>query len=122
MEKWQWHHNMLTGHDCQIFFDVSMFLLSSLVTGPRFMAISLLVLESWQLSFIKDWPEIWILDFWPISGDWGELGIPNLAEMSLVKGYWMLENASYSFYHFFVIKGNPIGVGVKLPPTQVSVA
>ena len=28
----------------------------------------------------------------PISGDWGELGIPNFVRMSLVKCYWMLQN------------------------------
>ena len=31
--------------------------------------------------------EIPLPDFCPISGDWGELGIPNLAEMSLIKFY-----------------------------------
>ena len=40
------------------FFDVALFLLSRLVTGPSFMSISALTLELWQFSFIKDWPEI----------------------------------------------------------------
>ena len=31
-------------------------------------------------------------EFCPISGDWGELEIPNLARMSLIKCYWMMEN------------------------------
>ena len=40
----------------------------------------------WQFHFKKDWPEIQKLKisssaFWPISGDWGELEIPNLARM-----------------------------------------
>ena len=79
------------------FFDVVLFLLSSLVTGPSFMSISSLVLELWQFSFIRDWPEIRKSEippseFCPISGDWGELGIPNLARMSLIKCYWMMEN------------------------------
>ena len=47
------------------FFDIFLFLLSSLVTGPSFMSISSLVLELWQFSFIRDWPEIrksvWVL-------------------------------------------------------------
>ena len=47
-----WHHLIVT------FFDVALFLLSRLVTGPRFMTISALTLELWQFSFIKDWPEI----------------------------------------------------------------
>ena len=32
-------------------------------------------------------------EFCLISGDWGELGIPNLARMSLMKCFWMLKNA-----------------------------
>ena len=31
--------------------------------------------------------------FCSISGDWGELGIPDLGKMSLRKCYWMLQNA-----------------------------
>ena len=80
------------------FFDVVLFLLSSLVTGPSFMSISSLVLELWQFSFIRDWPEIRkseipLSEFCPISEDWGKLWIPNLARMSLIKCYWMLQNA-----------------------------
>ena len=42
-------------HDVNInFFDVVLFLLSSLVTGPNFMSTSSLVLELWQFSFIRD--------------------------------------------------------------------
>ena len=40
------------------FFNGVMFPLSSLVTGPSFMSMSLLVLELWQFSFLRDWPEI----------------------------------------------------------------
>ena len=40
------------------FFDVVLFPLSILITGPSFMSISSLVLELWQFSFIEDWPEI----------------------------------------------------------------
>ena len=36
------------------FFDIAMFLLLSLVIGPSFISLSLLVLELWQISFIKD--------------------------------------------------------------------
>ena len=75
-----------------------MFLLSSLVTGLRFMSILLLVLELWQLSFTRDWSkirksEIPPAEVCPISGDWGKLGILNLARMFLIKSYWMLQNA-----------------------------
>ena len=32
-------------------------------------------------------------EFCPISADWGELGIPNLGRMSLIKCCWMLQNS-----------------------------
>ena len=41
-----------------ISFDIPVFLLSGLVTGPSFMSISSQVLEIWQFTFIRDWPEI----------------------------------------------------------------
>ena len=117
------------------FLDVVLFLLSSLVTARSFMSISSLVLESWQFSFIRDWPEIRKLEippsgFCPIPGDYGELWITNLAKMSLIECYWMLQKCQgYSFYHFWVIKGKPTkgggGGGVKitppLSPTQIRV-
>ena len=80
------------------FFDVAVFFLSSLVTGPSFMSIWLLVLELWQFSFIRNWPEIRKSEipqseFWLISGDCGQLGIPNFSQMSLMKFYCMPQNA-----------------------------
>ena len=82
----------------KIFFEIVLFFLSSLVTGPSFMSISSLVLELWQFSFIRDWPkirksEIPSFQFSPIFGDRGKLGIPNLAWIPLIKYYWMLQNA-----------------------------
>ena len=73
-----------------IFFEVVLFVLAIIVTGPSFISISLLVLELWQFSFIRDWPEIRKSETAPyefclISGDWRELGIPNLARMSPIK-------------------------------------
>ena len=90
-KKWQWHQNFLTWRQCH-FFDVVLFLLSSLVTGPSFMSISSLVLELWQFSFIRDWPEIRKTEippseFCPISEDWGELWMQNLAWMSLIHSF-----------------------------------
>ena len=88
----------ICSHDVIIkFFDVILYLLSSLVTGPSFMSRSSLVLESWQFSSIGDWPEIRKSkippsEFCPISGDWSKLGIPNLARMALRKCYWILQN------------------------------
>ena len=80
------------------FFDVVLFFLSSLITGPSIMSIASLVLELWQLSFTRDWPEnrkseIPPSEFCPISGDWGKLGVPNLAWMLSMKWLWMLQNA-----------------------------
>ena len=106
LEKWQWRHNLPTCHHRQ----------SSLVTGPSVMSISSLVLELWQFSFIRHWPEIQKSDitlsgFCPISGDRRELGIPNLPQM--------LPNVAkcqgYSFNCFWLIKGKPTE-GEKLHP------
>ena len=85
------------------FFDTAVFFFSSLVTGPSFTSISLLVLELWQFSSVKGWPEIWKSEippseFCPISGAWGKSGIPDLSRMSLMKCYWMLQNASFTAF------------------------
>ena len=71
-----------------IFFDVVLFLLLSLVAGPSFMSISLLLVELWQFSFIRDGPEIWNSEIHssqicPISGDSGKWGIPYMPRMFL---------------------------------------
>ena len=79
------------------FWRCSVFLVK-LVSGTSFMSVLLLALKLQQFSFIQDWREIRKSEILPfefslISGDWGELGIPNLAHMSLIKRYWMLENS-----------------------------
>ena len=104
-----------------IFFDIALFLLSSLVTGPSFMSISSLVLELWQFSFIKDWPEIWKSEippseFYPLSGDRGELWIANLAQMSLIECYWMLQNSRVTAFTVFeLLRENQLGGGYSYP-------
>ena len=104
------------------FFDVVLFLLSSLVTGPSFMSISSLVLKSWQFSFIRDWPEIWKSEILPselcqISGDWGELWIPNLAGMSLTEYYLKLQNSRVTvFTAFELLRENQMGGTGKVAP------
>ena len=110
------------------FFDVVLFLLSSLVTGPSFMSISSLVLELWQFSFIRDWPEIRKSEippseFCPISGDWGELWIPDLARMSLIECYWMLQNSRVTVFTVFeLLRENKLGGGkITSPPTHIRV-
>ena len=103
------------------FFEVVLSLLSSLVTGPRFMSISSLVLELWQFSFVRDWPEIRKLEIPPV---WVLLNLWRLGRAmdtkigTNVSNRMLLHVAkfqSYSFYRFWVIKGKPTG-GVKLPP------
>ena len=89
-----------------IFFDVVLFLLSILVTGPSFMSMSSPFLELWQFSFIRDWPEIRkseipTSEFFPISGDWGNLWIPHLVRMSLTECYWMLLKSRVTAFTVF---------------------
>ena len=101
-----------------IFFDFVLFFLSSLVTGPNFMSISSLVLELWQFSFVRDWPEIRRLEipppeFFPISGDWGgRRGVRDTKFGKNVSNKMLLNVAKcqgYSFYRFWVIKRKPTG-------------
>ena len=110
------------------FFDVVLFVLSSLVTDPSFISISSLVLELWQITFMRDWPEILkseipLYEFCSTSGNWGELGIPNLAWMSLIKSYYMLHNTRVTAFTVSeLIRENQ--QGIKLPshsplPTQI---
>ena len=107
------------------FFDSVLFLLSSLVTGPGFMSNSWLVLELWQLSFIKDWPEIRKSEippseFRPISRDWVKLVTPNLARMFLIKCYWMLQNVRITAIIVYeLLRENQQGDKIT-PPTQIT--
>ena len=125
-EKWQWRQDFPTWHQRHSFFDVVLFLLSSLVIGRSFMSISSLVLELWQFSFIRDWPEIRkseipTSEFFPVSGDWGELWIPNLTQLSLIECYWMLQNSRVTgFTVFELLRENQLGSKITpspLPPT-----
>ena len=108
-----------------IFFDVVLFLLSCLVTGPSFMLISSLVLELWQFSFIRNWPEIRKSEippseFCPISGDWGKLWILNLARISLKDCYWMLQNSRVTAYtDFELLRENQLGRLVTHEATHI---
>ena len=116
-------------HDANVnFFDVILFLLSGLATGQSVMSISPLVLELWQFSFIRHWPEIRKSEIPPsefclISEDWGKLWIPNLVKMSLVECYWMLQNSrATAFTVFELLRENQRGGGGGLiypnPPTN----
>ena len=112
---------MPTWSHCQILLTL-LFFLSGLVTGTSFTSISSLVLKLWQFCFMRDWPEILkseirSLGFYPISADWFELGIPNLAWMSLIKCYWILQNTRASAFTIFaLLKENQHRVKVLPPP------
>ena len=109
------------------FFDVVLFLLSTLVTGPSFMSVSSLVLELWQFCFIRDL-EIGNTPVWVFPNMW-RLGQVRDTKFGMNISNKILLNAAkcqcYTFYRFWVIKGKPTGVGVKLlpsaPPTQIRV-
>ena len=105
-----------------LFLPFALFLLSSLVTVPSFMSISSLVLELWQFFFIRDWPEIrksetLPSEFCPKSEDWGKLWIPNLAQMSLIECYWMLQNFRVTTFTVFeLLKENQLKGRSKITP------
>ena len=89
-----------------VFSCFRVFFLFGLVTGPTLIPISLLVLELWQFSFLRDWPEIRISEirsseFYPISGDCGELGKLNLACMNAELHYWILKSVRVTAYTVF---------------------
>ena len=93
-----------------IFFDVVLFRLSSLVTGPSFMAISSLVLELWQF-FYKELtrnPKIRNTPVWRLPNIWG-FGRVRDTKFGINVSYKILRNVAkcqdYSFYRFWVIKG-----------------
>ena len=118
LKKWQLRHNFPTWRHRQ-FFNVVLFFLSSLVTGPCFMKLGVMT-----ISFYKGLPRNLGIgntpsEFFSISGDWDELGITNLARTSNK----MLLNAAkcqgYSFYRFWVIKRKPTGGNITAhPPTH----
>ena len=79
--------------------------------------------------FIRDWPEIWKSEippseFRPISGDWGKLGLPNVARISRINCNKILLNVAKcqgnSFYRFWVIKGKPTGMGEREVESKIT--
>ena len=58
-------------------------------------------------------------EFCPISGDWGELGLPNLARTPLIKCYLMLQNARVTALIACLLKDNQ--QGGKITPTQIGI-
>ena len=71
--NWKKHSKVpICWHDLIIsFFDISMFLLSSLVTNPSFMSVLWLVLELWKVIFVYKGftrnPEIGNISLWVLN-------------------------------------------------------
>ena len=93
------------------FFDVALFLLSSLVTGSSFMSISSLVLELWQFSFIRDWPEIRKSEIPP--SEFRDTKFDTKISNKILRNATKCQG--YSFFHFWVVRRKLTG-GIKLPP------
>ena len=97
-----------------IFFDVVLFLLSSLITCASFMSVPSPVQELWQFLLIRDWPEIWIRKYpiWVLPNIW-RMGRVKSTKFGMNVFNKILLNAAKcqgcSFYGFWVIKGNPTG-------------
>ena len=117
-EKSQWRHNVPTWRH-RHFYDVGLFLLSSLVIGSSFMSISSLVLELWQFIFIRVWPEIGNTPVWVLPNIWRLEQVKDVRLGTNVSNEILLKLAkcmSYSFYHFWVIKVKPTGGRAKITP------
>ena len=80
----------------------------SIITGSG-------IMKFLKFFFIRDWPEIrkskiLTSEFCPISGDWDQLWIPNLARMSLIECYWMLQNSRVTVFSVFeLLRENQLG-------------
>ena len=99
-----------------------MFFMLFCLSCPNFMSISSLVLELWQFTFVRDWPEICKSEippseFFLISGDWSKLATPNLARSSSIKCYWILKNSKVTTFTVSeLLRENQHEGEVKLPP------
>ena len=77
----------------------------------------------WQFSFIKDWPEIWkseipSSEFYPISGDWGKVALAHLAQMFLIKSYWIVQNSKVTVFTVSeLLRENQLGGKITLSPS-----
>ena len=80
------------------------------------------VLELWQFSFIRDWPEIGNTTVWVLPNIW-PMGRVRDTKFGTNVSNKMLLNAAkcqgYRFYHFWVIKGKPTGVKIIPPPPHL---
>ena len=95
-EKSQWPHNLLIWHYYLFFWHCFIPLVKfsywsrfhvNIITGARVMTI--FFYKKLTRNLATGNTPVWDLE----AGDWGELEIPNLAQMSLIKCYWILLNA-----------------------------
>ena len=113
-----------------IFFGIILFFLSSLVTEPSFMSISIVTGSGvMTISFYKGLTrdlEIGNTPAWVLPNIWG-LGQVRNTKFGMSVSNKMLLNAAkcqgYSFYRFWVIKEKPTGRGEGITPhnTQIRV-
>ena len=120
-KKWQWRHNFPTWNHRQFEFflccRVSLVKFSywskihvNIITGSRVMTIFL-------YKGLTRNPETGNIPFWDT------LGIPNLAWMSLMKCYWILQNARVAALTVFELlrENQQWWVILSPPPTQIRV-
>ena len=91
-----------------ILFDVVLFFFSILVTGASFKSISALVLELWQFSFMRNWPEI---------RKYPRLSFAQYLETRAILEYqnWICKIQGLKFLLFLSYQGK-MNRAVKLPP------
>ena len=103
-EQWWLCHNLLAWRQSQFFllFRVSLVKFSywskfhvKMITGSE--VITIFVYKGLTRNRKLEIPPS---EFCSISGDWGKLGIPNLTRSSLIKSYWILQNARVQLLPF----------------------
>ena len=118
-----WHKNLKNDNDVTIFWhDVKFnFFWRCFVSVVKFSYWSKfyvnIITGSGIISFIRidQKSEIPPSEFCPISGDWGELWIPNLARMSLIECYWMLQDCRVTAITVFELLRENWGGGKIIP-------
>ena len=98
-DKWQWRHKFQYDAivrflwSCRVSFSYWSKFHVNIITSSRVMAIFLCK------GLTRNWKsEIPPSKFCSIYGNWGKLEIPNLSRMSLMKCYWMLQNARFTAF------------------------
>ena len=125
-KKRQWRHSLPTLHHLPFFLTFSLFFLPSF-SRSKFYVNAMIgsgVITTFVYKGLTGNSEIgntpaYVL---PISGDWDESGILSLARMSLIKCYWMLQNARVlAFTVFDLLRENQQLSKITPPTTQIRV-